>query len=106
MTTTTTKVILGTEIKLSLHIDPIGGMTMDDYDFEVEVYTSPRRKLHFAKDALVRVSKYDRLVCVPTAETGAGRLYLRVVAYIPDGDFADGTRTEVSVVDTYIEITK
>ena len=36
---------IGTELKLNINIEPMGSVTMDDYDFEVEVYCSIKRVL-------------------------------------------------------------
>ena len=46
---------IGTELKLNIHIEPIGDTTMDDYDFEVEVFCSPKKPIIIPKENTIRV---------------------------------------------------
>lgn len=97
---------LGTELKLNIHIEPMGSITMDDYGFEVEVYCSPKRPVMATKNDMIRVDSNNYIVLVDTNEVGAGDLKCKVTAYIPDGDFPDELRTEVVNIDTEINIIK
>ena len=97
---------IGTELKLNIHIEPIGDTTMDDYDFEVEVYCSPKRPIIISKANAIRVDSDNYIVLVDTNVVGAGDLKCKVTAHIPDGDFPDQLRTEVVCVDTGINIIK
>ena len=97
---------LGTELKLNIHVEPIGDITMDDYDFEVEVWCSLKRiSTIFKKDA-IRVDENNYIVCVDSSLLGHGIVKTKVTAYIPDGDFEDDLRTEVVYYNTNIEIIK
>lgn len=97
---------LGTELKLNVHIEPIGDITMDDYDFEVEVYCSPKRAIVARKEDTIRVDESNYIVLVDTNIVGAGALKCKVTAYIPDGDFEDSLRTEIVAIDTGINIVR
>lgn len=102
-------VFLGTEIKLNIHIDPIGELTMADYNFTVEAYCSTKKYLTINKSQAkpVENSENDYIIMIDTSEIGTGNLKCKVTAYIPDSDFGNGeTRTEVSIIDTGIEIVK
>ena len=104
-------VFLGTEIKLNIHIDPIGELTMADYDFTVEVYCSAKKSLIINKSNTtlakpVEGVENDYIILIDTSEIGTGNLKCKVTAYIPDNDFEDEERTEVSIIDTGIEIVK
>ena len=99
-------VFLGTELKLNIHIDPIGSITMEDYDFEIEVFCTPKKSITITKEDAIWITKNDYVVLVDTNEVGVGTLKVKVIAHIPDGDFGDQARTEVSVEDTGIEIIK
>lgn len=101
-------VFLGTEIKLNLHIDPIGELTMENYNFTVEAYCSAKKSLLINKSQAkpVENSKDDYIILIDTSEIGTGNLKCKVTAYIPDVDFEDKERTEVSIIDTGIEIVK
>lgn len=97
---------LGTELKLNLNIDPIGEITMDDYDFEVDVYCSLKKAHTVTKQDAIRVDENNYIICVDSALLGHGRVKMKVTAYIPDNDFDDGLRTEVVYMDTIIDIIK
>ena len=97
------KVPLGTDKKLLISIDPIGYITMDDYDFEVEVYTRSKT-ITIYKDDAVRKDSNTYAIGIDTALLGKGRLFVKVKAYIPDSDFSDHLRTEISIIDTKIDI--
>lgn len=97
---------IGTELKLNIHIEPIGDTTMDDYNFEVEVYCSPKRSIIIPKTDTVRIDSDNYVVLVDTNIVGAGNLKCKVTAQIPDEDFPDMFRTEVVGIDTGINIVK
>lgn len=88
------KPVTGTELKINVHLEPIGGLTMDNYDFSVVMYTSPFKEQHFAKADMTRVDENNYIALVDSAKTGAGELKCMVTALIPDEDFPDGLRTE------------
>lgn len=100
MTTT----FLGTELKLNIHIEPMGKMTMDDYDFSVELYCSTRKIITVPKSELRRVSADNYIVTFDTRDVGIGMLKCNIIALIPDSDFADAVRTEVVKCETGITI--
>lgn len=102
------KVFLGTELKLNINIEPIGDMTMDDYDFEVEfiVVLFKSSSLVIKKEKAKRVDSNNYIVCFNSADLGVGKVKCRVTAYLPDGDFSDGKRTEITEIYTGIEIVK
>lgn len=97
---------IGTELKLNVNIEPMGELTMDSYDFEVEVYCSPKKTIVTPKSNMIRTDENNYIVLVDTAIVGAGDLKIKVTAYIPDADFPDMLRTEVVAIDTGINIVK
>ena len=95
----------GTELKLSVSIDPIQGLKMVDYDFVVDLFTTTAKVVSQPKAQLIKVDDNTYIACVDTKQLGAGRVKCRISAYIPDGDFdGDKRRTEVCLVDTGINI--
>lgn len=101
-------VFLGTELKLNLHIEPIKDLTMKDYDFTVEAYCSSRKSLVLKKvgSNIKELDSNNYILLINTAEVGPGILKCKVTALLPDTDFKDNIRTEVSIIDTGIEIIK
>ena len=94
---------LGTEFKLNVHLDPLDGLHMSDYDFEVALYVYTNRKVVFQKSKLKKVDDDNYLLMVETADAlriGRGRINAEITAYIPDNDFSDGLRTEKLVLCT------
>lgn len=94
---------LGTEFKLNVHLDPLDGFHMSDYDFEVALYVYTNRKVVFQKSKLKKVDDDNYLLMVETADAlriGRGRINAEITAYIPDSDFSDGLRTEKLVLCT------
>lgn len=79
---------------------------MDDYNFEVEVYCSPKRPITIPKANAIRIDSDNYVVLVDTNVVGAGDLKCKVTAQVPDGDFPDLLRTEVVCIDTGINIIK
>lgn len=108
-------VFLGTEMKLNIHIDPIETnttpITMDNYDFTVEVYCNPKKVIKATKegnnlDKIVKVDSSNYIVLIDTNEIETGTIKCKVTAYIPDSDFEDKYRTEVVIEDTGIKVVK
>lgn len=99
-------VFVGSELKLNIHIEPMDGVTMDDYDFQVELMCGTFKKSNkiIRKEDANRVDSNNYIICFDTAELGAGSLKCKVTAYLPDGDFRDGKRTEVVLIETGIDI--
>lgn len=97
---------LGTELKINVNIEPIGDVTMDDYDFVVEMYCSPKKVVTITKSEAIRIDNRNYVVIVDTNEVGAGELKCKVTAQVPDGDFPDALRTEVVAINTDITIIK
>lgn len=79
---------------------------MDDYDWSVDVYCSIKRVITIRKSEAIRIDSNNYIIKINTTETGAGDLKCKLTAYIPDGDFEDGLRTEVVGFDTGISIIK
>ena len=95
--------VLGTEFKLNVHLEPLDGLHMSDYDFEVALYVNTNRKVVFQKSKLKKVDDDNYLLMVETADAlriGRGRIKAEITAYIPDSDFSDGLRAEKLVLCT------
>lgn len=103
-------VFLGTEIKLNIHIDPIDDLHMSDEEFLfiVEAYCSSKNSIKIFKDEAIKVnnSDDDYIVLIDTLKLGTGTLKCKIAVTLPDADFEDGDRTEVTIIDTGINIIK
>lgn len=102
----TTSIFLGTELKLNVNIEPMGELTMEDYDWLVEVYCSAQRVVTVEKKEAIKVDSNNYVILVDSAELGAGDIKCKVTAYMPDFDFSDNYRTEVLIMDTGLNVIK
>ena len=100
------EVFLGTELKLNINIEPMESFTMDDYDWNVEVWTSTKRLMVISKEQAIRIDNSNYVILIDTNELGAGDVKAKVTAYIPDFDFPDTTRTEVVGISLGIKVQK
>lgn len=107
--------ILGTEIKLNLNIDPIDGQSMSEYDWQVELYCTPKKSITIKKTddgtndtdkRVVSVDKNNYLLLIDTTELGAGTIMAKITAHLNDDQFPDKLRTEIVLIDTGITINK
>lgn len=98
----------GTQVKMQVSNLPIGSLTMDDYYFELEAYTTAggRRSLRITKDQAIRVDANHYKVIIDTALLGIGELWVDQTAFIPDGDAPSGLRREVNVNFTNLIVVK
>lgn len=115
-------VFLGTELKLKVDIEPIKTdtetLTMDDYDFTIEVYCNRKNILTASKKGKPNEEDFEvinmvrtpisesYLVLVDTNTIGTGTIKCKITAEIRDTDFDDDYRTEVVILDTGIEVIK
>lgn len=93
------------ELKLNVHLEPLDGLHMSDYDFEVALYVFTNRKVVFQKSKLKKVNEDNYLLMVETADAlkiGRGRINAEITAYIPDADFSDGFKTKKLLLCTDI----
>lgn len=100
---TDSEVLFGSEFKLNINVEPISGVTMDDYDFSLEVST-PRSAQRFTKPQLIRIDQNNYMVALDSNILGIGPIKCVVTAEVPDDDFDGGYRTEVRSVNTGIVI--
>lgn len=96
--------ISGTQLKLNIHIDPLGDLHMEDYDFECKFYIFPKRFITITKQEMVKIDADNYVVIVDTTDLGIGLLHMSLIAHLPDQDFSDITRKEIACVDTGITV--
>lgn len=100
----TSRVFKGSDLKLNIHIEPLGGLTMDDYEWYVECYCSDETPIKITKDKARRVDDSNFIITLNTQQLGIGPLQCVITAHIPDEDFDDKLRTEISRINTNINI--
>lgn len=91
---------LGTEYKINVHVEPVDGSTMDDFDFECMLYIYTNKSVTFKKgdEAVKREDENNYIICVNSQNAmkiGRGSIKMRFTAHIKDPDFPDMKRTEI-----------
>ena len=100
-------VYYGSEIKLNVSIDPMHGLSMDDYSFDCEFYCMSNKVVKLNKLEMAPVDKNNYIAKLDTKGLGTGTIKCKITAYIPDtygGN--DWLRDEVLIVNTGIYITR
>ena len=95
---------LGTELKINVHVEPIDGLHMSEYDFECVFFVYKNRPLVVRKNDMTKVDDDNYIAKVDTEKVGVGSLKMKFIAEIPDSDMNDGLRKEVELVDLNIPI--
>ena len=95
---------LGTKFKINIHVEPIDGLHMDDYDFSCRFYVYTNRVVRIEKKDMIQVDQDNYIACVDSSKLGIGAVMMRITAFIPDVDFPDRLQTEVETVSTGITI--
>lgn len=98
-------VVIGTQKKLALRIEPIQGVSIKDFkNIEVDYFVSDNHQVHLTKSDLKDAGdENQRLILVDTKEVGVGRLKVRVKVWLPDNDYTDG-RLEIYDFTTPVNI--
>lgn len=99
--------VLGTELKFNVHLEPIDGFHMAEYDFEYAFYVFRNRAVLIKKADMEKIDDDNYLVKITKEDAlkiGKGMIYAEATAYIPDNDFVDGTRTEKLILCTEVTI--
>ena len=102
------EIILGTEAKIRLVIEPINGKSPYELDgWKVELYTNPKKKVIVSKDDCSAIENDANAFYVPfdSSEVGVGDLNADVVVYVPDETFKkDRLRTEIARIESIATI--
>lgn len=100
-------VFLGSTIKLNVNIEPIGGVSMSQYPWNIKIYCNPSKTVTIQSTETTKVKEgsddNNYIVLVDTTELGPGKIKCVITAYIPDAHIDKG-RPEVVAIDTGIEI--
>ena len=90
-------VYIGTKLKYLVEIGS-AGFSMEDDRFTVDI-TRGINTMHFEKIDMECDENNNWYVCFDTLALGTGLLTAKVTAYVPDTDYSDGFRTEVTKID-------
>lgn len=96
---------LGSEHKFNIHLNSIDGLHMSEYDFECAFYVYTNRKVVIPKSKMRKVDDDNYIAVINTIDAmriGRGKINAEITAYIPDGDFDDGLRTEKLILCTNV----
>lgn len=97
--------LTGTELKINLHMEPMGEIHLSGCEFSLQAYATGRG-YEIRKEQCIQVDDDNYIVLVDTAKTGAGAIKLKMTIDLPDADFNDGKRREVLLITTNISVGK
>lgn len=91
---------LGAEFKINVHVEPIDGFHMSDYEFECMLYVYTNKGVVYKKnhESVKKTDDDNYRICVTSEDSfrlGRGNVKLKFTAHIPDSDYSDGYRTEI-----------
>lgn len=95
--------IIGTELKINVHIDPMDGVHMSECNFICQFFVK-NRMVTIKKENMIKVDDDNYIALVDTAKLETGILTMRIEVDVPDLDFSDGFRKEVDIVCTGITL--
>ena len=98
------KIYTPSDEEINIHLYPIDGYTMDEYDFTCEIFCTSLRKKTLRKRDMRRVDESNYVAKLNTAEIGVGAVKIRVLARIPNVNYDDGYRDVVTYLDPKIVI--
>ena len=95
----------GSDVKILIEAALPDGLTMQEVDFTGTAYNADTdAEVAFTKQDCIETDE-GYVLLLDTADTGAGRIMLRVVFRIPDTDYPGGTRKEVVKINPHISVT-
>ena len=102
------EIYIGSDLKLNVHIEPIGTFDMDSFNFSVKLvayspFGKSDKSVTISKDKATRLDNGDYMVWCNTQELGLGHLYAIITCLVPDAQIGKN-RTEIVRVDTNIDI--
>lgn len=97
-------IYLGGQAKLTISRKPYGKINMDDYDFSIEVYCVPDKRVCIPKNQCIRKDENSYAITVDSKKLGIGLITIRVISKIPDPDFKEGYRVDVDKLVTKYKI--
>lgn len=94
----------GTELKLNVHVEPIGEVHLSDCDFSCTFFIYSNRPMVIHKSEMIKDDDDNYLALVDTEKLGTGTIKMKIEVQVPDAHFPDGFRKEVANVCTGITI--
>lgn len=88
------KPIEGIRFKMNVTMDPIDGYTLEDTEWDVEVFAVGKKGVVFPKSEAIMSDANNYLLPIDSAKIGHGKYYYIITVRIPDADFPDGFRVE------------
>ena len=95
----------GTIAKITVELDPIGDITMDDFDFKC-IFTAGEKSVVIPKNEMVKVDSSHYDAYVDTTKLNPGLLSVVVSADLIDPSAPGGIRREICSIPTKLNIVK
>lgn len=96
--------VVGTQLKININVEPIGETHLSDCDFNCTFFISKSKPVRQKKTDLIKVDNDNYIALVDSSLLGTGTIMLTMEINVPDTDFPNGYRKEVSTVCTGVTI--
>ena len=97
-------VIIGTELKININVEPIDDIHLSECNFTAIFYANSENSLVISKEQMIKKDEDNYVALVDSEALGKGLLRMRLEVQVPDSDFPDGYRKEIGVICTDIVI--
>lgn len=91
--------ILGEEVKIHVCAPESNNALLLDNDWELQAWSFSTRKKIFHKRECIPLDDGSFVVPLNTKDVGVGKMKVRFMLHIPDGDYKDNDRTEIDDVE-------
>ena len=88
------KIYKGTGLKFRLNIEA-DGLSMDDFDFSIKIYTHPEKYIVIGKEDMHVDEDENLFFTLDSNSLDPGQIIMETTAMIPDSDFEGGYRKEI-----------
>ena len=88
---------LGEDVKIGFHIKPIDGMTLDDFDWSIQLWCNSNNIKTLHKSDTISKGDGKYAVCINTEDYGVGVLQFKMDANVVDVDFKNKLRKQIGI---------
>ena len=97
--------VIGTDLKIKIHVEPIGNMSLSKCDFKCTFFVGDK-SVTLQKSQMKSLDSNTYVALVDSNDLSIGTVNMTIEIEVPDEDFEDKTRTEIETICTGITIRK
>lgn len=103
----TNSMYLGEKRKISVHVEPLNGISMEDIEeLIIHVYCSQEKYIEYKANRNDGEIAQDHQLLLDTTKVGIGGVAIEITAYISDGSVEGQRLVDIARINTGINIIK